>query len=105
MPGMHVGTQYFATDEKSMQFLQRFGVKNLDALVPDMEIDTLRKQVAILQKQMLSPPPRPNSTMPALLAKLKDELKYMRCPLNLSLGRAKVIFKFLFRKIVQCKPD
>ena len=42
MPGMHVGTQYFATDEKSMQFLQRFGVKNLDALVPDMEIDTLR---------------------------------------------------------------
>jgi len=42
MPGMHVGTQYFATDEKSMQFLQRFGVQHLDALVDDMEIETLR---------------------------------------------------------------
>lgn len=34
MPGMHVGTQYFETDEKSMQFLQRFGVQHLDARVP-----------------------------------------------------------------------
>eukprot|EP01051_Picozoa_sp_SAG22_P008274 SAG22_NODE_621_length_8504_cov_3.476859_3_plen_376_part_00 len=47
---MHVGTQYFETDDRSMEFLQRFGVKNLDVRVADMEVATLKEAVAASAK-------------------------------------------------------
>ena len=51
---MHVGTQYFATDGHSMEFLQRFGVKNLDVRVDDMEVATLKTAVAASAKYGIS---------------------------------------------------
>lgn len=41
---MYIGTQYFGTAKKEMEFLVRHGVTHFDAAVDGMDVDTLMRQ-------------------------------------------------------------